>query len=100
MDSAQDLVGVLDDVIAFEEFGAKSSSGDFDFLGQTDLFLASEQWDFSHLSQIHPDRIIRPGLDIVHSREQIVFALELDLVLGDHNIDHRIGQIIAFFFKR
>ena len=64
VNAAQDAKRRLHDVIAFQHLGAELRPGHFDSLGQGDFLLPLQQGDFTHLGQIHPDRIVRPRFAI------------------------------------
>ena len=77
-----DLLEHVDDQrqgkMALEHLAAELLAGDLDPLGQVDFLLAGQQGNFTHLGQIHANRIVDPPGDLVE-----VFGRELGfLFLG------------------
>ena len=70
---SQDLNRFLDDEVAFQQLISKSAASDFDLLGQRDFLLTREQWDFTHLRQVHANGIVRPRFPVVGQGQQDVF---------------------------
>ena len=90
MNSLQCLERGLDHIIAFEQFGTKAATCIFNSLGERDLFMPRQQWDLAHLRQVHPYRVIRPRLNVVDTRENLVsFGLQISfcVILRIDDID-------------
>jgi hypothetical protein len=72
---------VLNDEIAFQQFAAEASAGDFDLLGQRDFLLPREQRNFAHLREVHADRVVRPRFVVVGDHANVV-ALQVGFRFG------------------
>jgi len=82
VDLLQRLVGFHQHEVVFEQLGAETTTGFFDAFGELDFFSAGQKGDFSHLSQIHANRVIRPGFTFVDGK-QLIGAIQLDLSFGE-----------------
>ena len=83
------LVGLLADIFALEQFGAKLRPGGLDLTGEENLLGAGEQRNLAHLRQVHPNRIVRPVFNLLDEHvlgfaRGLEFGLGLDLAFRQH----------------
>jgi hypothetical protein len=52
-------VGAFDQVVRGQDLVAVPDAGAFDFFGDDHFLAAVQEWDASHLHEIHPDRVVQ-----------------------------------------
>ena len=71
MDSDERFKRDLQHIIALQQVRSERTPGVFDVLGKRDFLLPREQWDLTHLSQVHSHRIIGPCFRFIDSRSNL-----------------------------
>ncbi len=100
MDPPQDLHGQLHHVVAGQHVAAELGAGLFDLPGQGHFFTPRQQRDFAHLRQVHPHRIVRPGLVFINALQQAVdIDVQVELVQLDYEVGHVPNQIVVRIFE-
>ena len=113
MHPLQCFMAVIQSILCGQQCAAKTTPSHLDLLRQKDLFLAGEQWNLTHLTQIHPNRILRTTTLVVNSDFLLAFLphhkrnrrrshlgvryqLNVQLFQADDQVVqmHRIGRLV------
>ena len=96
MHPAQDLHRQLHHVVAGQHVAAKLGAGLFDLPRQGHFLAPRQQRDLAHLRQVHPHRVVRPGLVFVHALQQAVDVdVQIQFVQLGREVGHVANQIVV-----